>query len=193
MIKPEYIVTWMNFIRNHPEDKRFLECFWESQIKSKHFLIEKIKKYNPTEIAIFGGWYGILAQLVECNIEDAKKILTIDVDPDCFNVFTQIDVGTKVRSLTICMSKFKQYSNIDFVINTSTEHVEQEIYDKWWENIPEGMMYAIQGNNFDTLDEHIRCANSLEEFLEINHVIDPLMTEVIDCNGFDRYMAIAKK
>lgn len=193
MIKPEYIVSWMNYIRNNPEDKRFLECFWESQIKSKSILIENIKEFEPKNILIFGGWFGVLAQLVECNIKTAERIVTIDIDPECFKMFSQIDVGSKVRSVTLCMSKFKRYDGFDFVINTSTEHVLQDVYDGWWNNIPEGMLYAIQGNNFDTLDEHIRCANSLEEFLEINHVKDPILTDVIDCGGFERYMAIAKK
>jgi len=35
MIKYDYIVSWMNYIRNNPNDKRFLECFWESKLKSK--------------------------------------------------------------------------------------------------------------------------------------------------------------
>lgn len=192
MIEPKYIISWMNYIRSNPEDKRFVECFWQSQIKSKYVLIDSIKAYNPKNIAIFGGWFGILSQLVECNFPNAESIYTIDIDPSCFDVFSQIDVGEKVRSRTSCMSTYDSYQDIDFVINTSTEHVSQEIYDAWWDNIPKGMHYAIQGNNFDTLDEHIRCANSLEEFLEINHS-DPLHTEIIDCNGFDRYMAIGIK
>ena len=193
MIHPEYIVAWMKFVKNYPENKKFLESFWESQIKSKHIMIEHIKNYNPKNIAIFGGWYGIFAQLIECNITSVEKIITVDIDPECFNIFSKIDVGFKVKSLTACMSKFKQYEAIDFVVNTSTEHVEQDIYNSWWENIPEGITYAIQGNNFNNLDEHIRCADSIEHFLEINNVVNPLITKKIDCNGFDRYMAIGIK
>jgi len=193
MIKPEYIVAWMNFIRNHPEDKRFLECFWESQIKSKNFLINEIKKYDPKNVVVFGGWYGVFAQMLESYIEGLESITTLDHDPTCWEIFSQIDVGYKINMVIECMSKFKEYDNIDMAINTSTEHVLQDVYDGWWENIPTGMRYVIQGNNFDSIDEHIRCADNLDIFLEINHVKDPIMTEVIDCNGFERYMAIAIK
>lgn len=193
MIKPEYIVAWMNYVRNNPNDKKFLDCFWESQIKSKNFLINEIKKYNPKNVVVFGGWYGVFAQMIECYIEDIESITTIDIDPTCWDIFTQIDVGNKVSMLIDCMSNFTDYDNIDIAINTSTEHVLQNVYDTWWENIPSGTRYVIQGNNFHTWYEHIRCASSIDEFLKINHVANPVMTEVIDCNGFERYMAIAIK
>jgi len=50
------------------------------------------------------------------------------------------------------------------VINTSCEHVDQETYDRWYDRIPTGTTVVLQGNDFFSCEEHIRCSRDLEEF-----------------------------
>jgi len=197
LIQPKYVASWMSYIRNHPEDKRFLECFWDSQMRSKTWLIEEINKVCPApkNIMIFGGWYGVLAQMFESNFPSLEKIISLDVDLKCAIIANEIkllDID-KISLRTMCMTKYKYREEFDFVVNTSAEHVEQSVYDNWWEKIPSNTLVAVQSNNFDSIEEHIRCSDSMENFLKINHIESPIYSGEIDCGGFSRYMAIFRK
>jgi hypothetical protein len=80
----------------------------------------------------------------------------------------------------------------DLVINTSSEHVTQEVYDAWWKSIPTGTKYIVQGNNLVN-PEHVRLADSLEEFLKINNIKEPEYAGMLKCGHFYRYMAVGYK
>jgi hypothetical protein len=94
------------------------------------------------------------------------------------------------------MAEFEYTTIPDLVINTSTEHVSQKTYDTWWNKIPSGTIYLIQGNNFFESHEHIRCSNTIEEFLKMNHLDD---AETIECgmrpdgSSFYRFMSVGIK
>lgn len=197
MIDPKYVASWMNYIRNYPEDKRFLECFWESQMKSKKWLINEVEKILPApdNVIIFGGWYGVLAQMIESNFNSLQKITSLDIDPICAMIGDQLTFlgDNKIYFRTMCMAEYAYIEEYDCIINTSAEHVEQEIYDRWFRTIPTGKLVVVQSNNFSSIEEHIRCSSSLEDFLTMNHITDPLYHGKIDCGGFDRYMAIFRK
>lgn len=197
MIHPKYVASWMSYIRNHPEDKRFLECFWDSQMKSKTWLIEEMNKLCPTpkNIIIFGGWYGVLAQMFESNYPSLEKIISLDIDIKCAIVANEIKLidTDKIALRSMCMTKYKYREEVDFIVNTSAEHVDQSVYDTWWNKIPSNTLVAVQSNNFDSLEEHIRCSYNMENFLKINHIDSPIYSGEIDCGGFSRYMAIFRK
>lgn len=197
MIKYDYLVSWMSYIRENPNDVRFLECFWESQLKSKTWLISETTKINSNlkNVVIFGGWYGVLAQLFEANCPSIESIETIDIDNWCTQAFTNsLNISYKTKAKTCCMSDYI-YSNEEVcVVNTSTEHVEQDIYDKWWDDVPDGAMYVLQGNNFDSIEEHIRTSPNIDKFLEDNHAENPIYSGSVLCPGdFSRFMAIGYK
>jgi hypothetical protein len=54
-------------------------------------------------------------------------------------------------------------SDADVVINTSCEHITQDQYDLWLSGMPHNSLLVLQSNNYD-IPEHVRIANSLEEF-----------------------------
>ena len=197
MIQPKYIAAWMRYVRDNPQDKRFLECFWESQMESKKWLLEEMKNFcpEPKNIIIFGGWFGVLANMFESTNPSLEKIITLDSDPDCpRRIQGSSPIGTNAIVIrTMCMSLYKYVEEFDFIVNTSAEHVTQDIYDLWWNNIPKGTLVAIQSNNFESIEEHIRCSTDINNFLEMNHVKNPLFSGEIDCGGFSRYMAITRK
>ena len=201
----------MFFARNNPEYlDRFVECFWPSQVRSKEHaitLLSEILEWNGEErpVFIFGGWYGVFAQML--YQEYPNKYYSIDIDPICEDVVSGIleivqtlkQPVPNIIPVTADMSEYEYPEDPYLVINTSTEHVSQETYDIWWDKIPKGTKYLIQGNNFFDCDEHIRCTNTLDEFIEINHVKNSYFDMGVDVGhrpdgtSFIRYMSIGEK
>ena len=200
---PDHLVTkWMFFLRENPKYlNRFTECFWPSQMKSKAVVLdylEKLKVVNE-RIYIFGGWYGVLAALIQERMR-CTTIYNVDIDSETDFVFKRFIKNANIRHHIKDMAEYEYPFPPDIVINTSTEHVSQEVYDAWWEKIPSGTKYIIQGNNFFDLAEHVRCSNSLGEFLEMNRVMDSCsFTASTDCGPlpdgeiFYRYTAAGVK
>jgi len=183
----------MEYIRNNPDNAyRFSENFWSSQIESKKWLLECIPEDAHT-ICIFGGWYGILAQFIAERYPDSY-IVTTDLDPSCETVFEQINLSDNIayrqHDMQNGMTTHMPYP--DLVINTSSEHVTQEVYDAWWNSIPTGTKYIVQGNNLEN-PEHVRTADTLDEFLKINKIKDPQYAGMLRCRHFYRFMATGVK
>lgn len=198
---PDDVVKWFNAIRNldEPYRTRALEAFWSGQIQSKCWLVETIQEYlEPgSNIYIFGGWIGVLASILyQSNGGKIASITNVDIDPWCQTVALDVCQGhSNFIHTTADMGEY----GYDFdrapglIINTSTEHVDQSTYDKWWDRIPSGCPVAIQGNNFTGCGEHIRCSNTLKEFIRMNHAQGAIFTGSLDANLYERWMAIFRK
>jgi hypothetical protein len=190
----DVVLNWMGYIRDNPDNAhRFSEAFWQSQIDSKKWLLEHVTPADKS-IVIFGGWFGVLAHFIAHKYPESK-IITTDIDPECQKAFYgKYDYHNGVRfqlhDMQNGMPTQNQYP--DLVINTSCEHVTQEVYDAWWESIPTGTKYIVQGNNL-FIPEHIRAMNSLENFLEVCHVDNPQYAGMLQCGQFYRYMAVGYK
>ena len=192
MVNFDITMKWMEYIRNNPENAyRFSENFWSSQIESKKWLLECIPEDAHT-ICIFGGWYGILAQFIADKFPDSY-IVTTDLDPSTEDVFYQINTSDNIYHRIWDMRDGIPGSLCpDLVINTSSEHVTQEVYDAWWHSIPSGTKYIVQGNNLEN-PEHVRLASNLEEFLTINNIKEPQYAGMLKCGHFYRFMATGVK
>lgn len=192
MVNFNVVLKWMEYIRNNPENAyRFSENFWSSQIESKKWLLECIPEDAHT-ICIFGGWYGILAQFI-AHKNPSAYIFNTDCDPSCEEVFSQINTSDNIYHKTWDMRDGIPNSLCpDLVINTSSEHVTQEVYDAWWDSIPKATKYIVQGNNLDN-PEHVRLADNLEEFLKLNRIEEPEYAGMLKCGHFYRYMAVGCK
>lgn len=193
MVDFDIVMKWMEYIRNNPDNAyRFSENFWQSQIDSKQWLLDHITEKDQ-QIVIFGGWYGVLAQLI-ANQFPKSYIVTTDLDPDCENVFNQINDNLNIRFRKHDMEDGMPPAcyNPDLVINTSSEHVSQSKYDAWWHSIPTGTKYIVQGNNLVN-PEHIRLADNLEHFLKINKIREPRYAGMLKCGHFYRFMATGIK
>ena len=193
MVNFDVVMLWMQYIRNNPDNAfRFTQNFYESQIDSKKWLLEHVTPMDRS-IVIFGGWYGILAQFIAHKFPDAR-ILTTDIDSECKKVFAAIDECYHDIVFRQHDMKNGMPLNVhpDLVINTSSEHVTQEVYDAWWDSIPNGTKYIVQGNNL-VHHEHVRLADNLEEFLKINRIEKPEYAGMLKCGHFYRYMAVGYK
>lgn len=193
MVNFDIVMNWMEYIRNNPENAyRFSENFWPSQIESKKWLLEHVTPIDRS-IVIFGGWYGVLAQFITHKFPDAQ-IVTTDVDYRCKKVFDAIDECYHDIVFRQHDMKNGMPLNVhpDLVINTSSEHVTQEVYNAWWDSIPTATKYIVQGNNLVN-PEHVRLADNLEEFLKINRIKEPEYAGMLKCGHFYRYMAVGYK
>lgn len=198
----EQLICWFNAVRNVPENQRTraLDAFWSGQIQSKCWLVNELNKVcvSPSNVYIFGGWIGVLANvLLQRSTYDVLKVRSIDLDPWCEPIADELNQtyksdGWRFKAVTTDMSNYRYDETIrpHIVINTSTEHVTQEVYEQWYNNIPANTVVVAQGNNYFSCDEHIRCTSSLGQFLQLNQVSEPLFKGELETDMYTRYMAI---
>ena len=193
----EQLLDWTEGIRKNPD---MLNAFWPSQIKSKIWLTDWVRRYLPSahKIVIFGAWYGLLADMLDIRLKDTK-ILCNDIDKDAM-----LWCSRRYATHTGRLEEFTYETRVDLVINTVTEHLTQDIYDKWYDNIPKGTYFVIQGNNDFKEPDHVRACSSLTEFNEINKVENTLHSGSMSYEGpwnevdnrptyYERYMTIGFK
>jgi len=198
-VKHETVASWMNYIRDNSwqgdEVNRFSECFWESQLDSKHEILKFFPEDEHGPVYIFGGWFGILSQLLDDEFF-LSRVYSIDIDSHCARVQNTYFSRSNIVPVTESMSLYQYPEVPSVVINTSTEHVDQNTYDMWWNNIPQDTWYMIQGNNLKDV-EHVRLHDTMEEFKAANHANQVTKESTIICQGpdgpFNRYTVIGVK
>jgi hypothetical protein len=192
----EHILFWMDAIRNSDDPKRTLESFWKGQIHSKEWLVKKLGVFvgKPVTIDIFGGWNGVLASLLFHAPYPVKSIQSIDIDPKCeeiANTMNKIEyMEGRFKAITADMCNFN--SKADVVINTSCEHITQSHYNDWLSCLPNDSLIVLQSNNYQ-IDEHVRIAQSLEEFIEQSNLTRIYNSGVLNLPLYDRYLLIGKQ
>ena len=82
-------------------------------------------------------------------------------------------------------------SDADLVINTSCEHITQDQYDLWASGIPHNSLLVLQSNNY-IIDEHIRPAESLEQFKQQCN-INVMWEGELKLPLYTRWMVIGRK
>lgn len=192
------VMRWFQMLniidKQFPREKlsRFMECFWGSQISSKLWLLKTLKDHHllghlshvPTYV--YGGWYGILAQML--FDETQSMIISVDIDPDC-ETYGQY-FAPDVMFMTEDMTKHKAPPGGAVAINTSSEHITQEQYDTWIGNRERGSLVIVQGNDYFSNPEHVRCHTTLEEFVQSSGINTVVYSGSLDCNEFTRFMII---
>jgi hypothetical protein len=196
-ISSDRIIQWMNVVRDTSgtDQYRLLENFWASQLRSKAWLINTIKILDLPQrgnVYIFGGWYGILASLIKDNF-DYDAVYSIDIDAECEITGKLLD--SRIKFVTSDMTNItkEEIINASLIINTSTEHISQNTFDTWLNNMPDNVPIILQGNNYFSCEEHVRCSIDLEDFKKMNF-LDVIHYEgELDCTQFTRYMIIGNK
>lgn len=198
------VIQWFNAVRNAPEDlkHRVLDAFWAGQIDSKCWLANTLNDHIEKEsnIYIFGGWFGVLSSILfQAAKFPINTITSIDLDPICEQVAN--DVCSRYRAedkffaITANMKDYNynwdNYPNI--VINTSTEHINQETYNLWYQKVPVNSVVVLQGNNFFDCPEHVRCSKNLIDFKRQNSVTKTMYEGELPHDLYTRYMCIFKK
>lgn len=153
-----------------------LDCFNQNQYDCKSWLVDclnqypyhfKMKTNDSIKIAILAGWYGLTAKLLSQNfkLKPIDEITTYDFDPYVKNIgkilfpeinfveqdITELDLGTKGYSI---------------VINTSCEHIDQNLLYKSIDTAPAKTLFVLQSNNYTEIQQHINCVENLDRFVE---------------------------
>lgn len=194
-IDTEHIHHWMNAIRQSNNPMRTLDSFYSGQIKSKEWLINNLDERvdHGVDIDIFGGWNGVLASMLFQSNIPVKNIRSIDIDSTCEHVANEMNrieynKGT-FKAITGDMTKMT--SNAHVIINTSCEHLTQEQYDTWLDNMPLDTIIVVQGNNYN-IPEHVRIAKNIHEFERQCHIYRRFVG-TLSLPLYDRYMIIGKR
>lgn len=208
-VSTDHIIHWFNALRSLPDTQRTraFDAFWSGQIRSKAWLVNNLNniigstKFNKN-IYIFGGWIGVLGNmLLNSSTYNIGKIRSIDLDPWCESIADNVNKiyemdSWRFKAVTADMSTYVYQSDLvpHIVINTSSEHVTQEVYDQWYDNIPLGVTVVVQGNNYYSCSEHIRCSENLQSFISMNHAKNNLLyAGELWTDMYMRYMAIWTK
>ena len=197
------LIHWFNAIRNLPNNERTraLDATWSGQIQSKAWLVNCLKPLVTIDsnAYIFGGWIGLLANMMFQNLP-IKKIRSIDIDPWCESVADMVNKpyemnNWRFKSITCDMMNYEYDYDItsDIVINTSSEHIDQSTYDNWFDKIHHNSLIVVQGNNCFDCHEHIRCSTDLNDFENMNNVYNPLFSGQFHTDQYTRYMSIWRK
>lgn len=202
LLSTNLISKWFSLVRNTEPEKRdrVLECFWNTQLSAKEWLIQELSNIpdiipQDSNVYIFGGWYGVLASMMtDTRGVNIENLYSIDIDPECEEFGKKLDIP-KIQFVTANMADYNYSWDYppQVVINTSSEHVEQGVYDTWYDKIPRGTIVVVQGNNYYSCSEHVRCSKSLSEFKIMNHVLEPLYAGELTNPQYTRYMGIWRK
>jgi hypothetical protein len=188
----DHLHHWMCAIRESEDPKRTLDSFWAGQIKSKIWLIDNIKPYiqSPVSIDIHGGWNGVLASLLFQSGIPISKIRTVDIDPSCEKIAYDMnkleEIQGRFSAVTADMCGIG--SDFDLVINTSSEHISEDQYQRWINNLSNESLVVVQSNNY-RIDEHIRIAESLDQFVE-QSMLTVKWHGKLELPMYERYMVI---
>jgi uncharacterized protein (DUF2235 family) len=191
----EHLHHWMCAIRESDDPLRTLDAFWKGQIDSKLWLIENLKQFvdSPVKIDIHGGWVGVLSSLIFQSDLPVLHITSLDIDSSCEKISKNMnkleEISGRFSSITADMCFVN--TDADIVINTSSEHLTQEQYDRWLENVSSQSLIVVQSNNYN-ISEHVRIANSLEEF-QTQSRLNILWKGEKTFPLYTRYMIIGKK
>lgn len=195
----EDVLFWMDAIRNSHDRYKTLESFWKGQVHSKLWLIENLKAFvedKPNHIVIHGGWNGVLASLLFNSDIHVESITSVDIDPTCKEIANTInkryEMQGRFTAITDDMASYEYKNNPDIVINTSSEHVTDEVLDAWKTRIPTNSLIVVQNNNFTALNEHINCVKSLNELskkINLNNVTEKEYTMPM----YTRFMVVGYK
>lgn len=149
---------------------------------------------NLKHIAILGSWYGLLGIMLRQHISDEVYIDNIDSDPGTKQIGERLFnhdrsdffVGDAVDHT---IDRLKNYQ---LIINTSCEHMEQEDIKLITQAKNKLAVICFQSNNYSSIDSHINCSNSLDEFVDGLDLVDIIhaSTLVIQPENYERYTVI---
>ena len=192
----EHLHHWMQAIRKSPDPIRTMDAFWSGQLKSKEWLCKELRKSVKqfVTVDIHGGWVGVLASMLFQSDVPVTSIRSIDIDPSCEPIALEMnkleEMTGKFRAVTADMCSLR--SDADVIINTSCEHITQDQYDLWLSGMPHNSLLVLQSNNYN-IPEHIRPAESLEEFKKQSHLENILFAGEIELPLYKRFMIIGRQ
>jgi len=209
---PHLFDTLPKALKHFPESN-LEDAFSRGQILSKKWLISELVGLEPELGTVFicAGWYATLASLLFESTLNIEKIRSFDSDENCWQIADAINRpyvldGWKFKAQTADINNInyaEEHTYIthrydlepqeltdtpDTIINTSCEHIEN--FDNWYSKIPAGKLVVLQTNDDDSIDDHINCSQTLEEFKNSCPMAQELYSGVLNLDRYNRLMVI---
>lgn len=176
--------------------KDVLDSLSEGQWESKSWAVNELAKHvekHHDRCTVIGGWYGLLSHLmIERGI--TLKIKNVDLDEQCITIGEMLKIHDEII--------FEQGDGLDHLeydydnrifVCTACEHIDNEDLTNALKNKHSNALVCLQSNDYYSIDSHINCVSSLEEF------VDSLPLEKILYKGempykdeYTRFMVIGK-
>jgi hypothetical protein len=173
-----------------------MDAFWSGQLKSKEWLITNLRKNvkKVVSIDIHGGWVGVLASMLFQSDIYVTNIRSVDIDSTCEPIATMMNKKEEIAGMfsAVTSDMCEIRSDADVVINTSCEHITQDQYDLWLSGMPYNSLLVLQSNNYN-IPEHVRTAQTLDEFKEQCHLEKVLWAGELELPLYTRWMIIGKQ
>lgn len=188
--------------------------FSRGQFMSKLWLIDELKKidFDPTNIAMYGGWYATIYQLLlqEFPIE---KFRNYEIDPKAATIaerfnYKEVQQNWKFKSVIKDVGQLKwkgnslyhqtfnkkkilvpEEINTGLIINTSCEHMDET----WFHNIPNGKLICLQTNDYFSNEQHINCVENEDAAAKKYPMSELLFKGTLDTPVYNRFMLIGRK
>tara|TARA_B100000902_G_C27159656_1_gene838077 strand:+ start:193 stop:783 length:591 start_codon:yes stop_codon:yes gene_type:complete len=156
-----------NIIAEARNNSDLLDSYSPNQFKSKEILVKMVNDLNMvdknSEIVIFGSWYG---SILVPSFKYVKRITLVDLDEKVLNIsknrlfsnYNNLNYVTKdVFDWAPDASRIR---DTNLIINTSCEHMKPMKELK----LDTKAYFAYQSNNMRSIEGHINCVGSLDEF-----------------------------
>ena len=186
------------FYRRHPNRiKQFIQSVSPKQIKNKKWLVDELVMLNKNfnKIQLYGGWFGYPIIDFLDNAFSINYLINIDCDHDAILVNKRFSKEYFNHNF-VDYSKHKvedyngDFTNIDLVINTSSEHMKDLPYLIHNKKYNTECIFAIQSNNMFDIDDHFNCVESEDELIKKSKLNKRLYKGKIKFDNYERYMVI---
>ena len=181
------------------------DVFADGQVRSKIWLcreLERILKHKkPQTIWTLGGWAGLLPFLLLSRERlPIKKIISFDENPLCApqalalnDAYHCNQKGFQAQTRDANELNYEEKSEPDVVINTAVEHFTS---DKWYQNIPQGKILALQSCDLRHEEHKALCRSTGElakKFPLRKFFFGGSLWLNYERSSFSRYMIIGEK
>ena len=174
------------------------DAFSAGQIESKIWAAEELERIvahtHVLRITILGGWYGLFHFILKVRgRQTIEWCRSYDLDPSACSVANAINNSWEMKEWEFKSypqdANYIAYTNTNCIINTATEHF---VSNYWFDNIPDGTLCLLQGNDL-IIEDHVNCPKNLEHFKSMF----PLQTIKFEgkkkFDMYTRYMIIGYK
>ena len=195
--------------------KRVFDSMNASQLESKLWLVETLKKFDvqPKRIAILAGWFAqYIVPLMFDTFPECEWIENFEIDHDVspisykFNKRYKEEKRYKINMKNVMIKPLNSqhvWQHIkpipkedvyDVIINCACEHM----YPMWKFRelnnvVQKNPLYILQSSNDEQHEDHINCVNSEEELIDQARIKDVMYSgSKILSNKSTRFMVIGR-
>jgi hypothetical protein len=178
-----------------PVYDEFRDMMSSGQLISKFWLVDELSNLviqssmELSTVLTVGGWYGTLSYFLTEQF-DRLTAHSMDVDVRCADfIQSAFQTNNRIKPIVADMYEFPyDASRFGLVINTACEHISD--VRQWLDKLPNGQLVVLQANDNDSIDDHINCPSSLEEFKQSAQLNTILYAGELSFPMYARYMII---